>query len=105
MLDTEGTRPFYEPVHRTAIEAAGTAQAIGACHAREQFQVDFLCESAEGTIADIRRFMEGARLEVMRDEANHLTADVEAVNGVDVQPVEQRQGRFDAGLLMIQLSY
>ena len=41
------------------------------------------------------------RLQVVRDDAEDVPADVEAADGVDVQPVEQRRRRRDAGLFVI----
>jgi len=35
MLDAERARTFEEPVHRSAVEVAGTAETVGARHACE----------------------------------------------------------------------
>src|SRR5262245_47915376 len=104
MLDAERTRALQEPIHRTAVEVSRAAETVGARHTREEFQVHFLSEAPEGAIADMRCLPERSRLEMVRDETDHLRSNVEAVDTVDVQPVEQRYGRLDAGLLVIERS-
>src|SRR5262245_16615854 len=104
MFDAERTRSFEEPVHRTAVEVSRAAQTVGARHAREEFQIDFLGEAAECAVADISSLPKGSRLEMVRDETDDLPSNVEAVDAVDVQPVEQRHGRLNAGLLVIERS-
>src|SRR6185369_1868110 len=92
VLDAERTRALEEPIHRTAVEVSRAAETVGARHAREEFQVHFLSEAAEGAIADMGCFPKRSGLEMVRDEADHLSSHVEAVDAVDVQPVEQRYG-------------
>src|SRR4029453_3840081 len=41
---------------------------------------------------------------MVRDEADDLRSNVEAIDGVDVQPVEYRYGWLNAGLLVIERS-
>src|SRR5262245_1624734 len=41
---------------------------------------------------------------MVRNEADDLRSNIEAVDAVNVQPVEQRYRRFDARLLVIQRS-
>ena len=42
------------------------------------------------------RLVEHARLEVVRDDAEHLAPDVVPLQRMDVQPIEQRRGGRDA---------
>ncbi len=102
MLDAERTGALDEPVHRRAVERPRASEAIRARESREQLQVHLLRETTEGAVADVGRFVKHARLEVLRDQADHLLAHVEAVDGVDVEPIEQGIGRLDAGLLVIE---
>ncbi len=81
---------------------AGAPEAVGARETREQLQIHLLRETTERAVADVRRLVEHARLQMLGDEADDLPAHVEAVDGVDVQPIEQRLGRLDAGLLVIE---
>ena len=48
--------------------------------------------------------MKHARLEVIGNEPDDLSAHVEAVDTLHIQPIEKRQRRLDAGLLMINRS-
>ena len=102
MLDAERTRAIQKPVHCRAVERPRASETIRASESSEQLQVYLLRETTEGAIADVGRFVEHARLQVLRDEADDLPAHVEAVDRVDVQPIEQRLGRLDAGLLVIE---
>src|SRR5438105_14271455 len=102
MLDAKRPRAFDEPVHRRAVEAARTAETIRAREAREPLEVHFLREPPERTVGHVARLAKRAGLEVVRDQANDLCTDVEAVDGVDVQPIEQQERRRDARLLVIE---
>ena len=46
--------------------------------------------------------MEHAGLQVVRDQPGHLTPHVEAVDRVDVQPIQQTDRRFDARLFVVE---
>ena len=62
-------------------------------------------EAAEGAVADLVAHLEPrSRLEVLRGDAEHLPADVVAVERVDVEAIEKRAGRRDALLLVIERS-
>src|SRR5437868_4448469 len=98
MLDAKRPRTLDEPVHRRAVEVAQAAETIRAREPREQLEVDLLRQPAERTVGDVARLAKRAGLEMVRDETHDLRADVEAVDGVDVQPIEQRQRRLDARL-------
>ena len=87
MLDAERAGSRQEPVHCGAVECAGASETVGAREAREQFQVDLLRETAKRAVSDVGGFVEHAGLQVVRDEADHLTPHVEAVDRVDVQPI------------------
>jgi hypothetical protein len=63
-------------------------------------EVHFLRQAAERAVADDRRLVEHPGLEGLGDEAHHLPAHVEAVDGVDVQAVEDTPRWLDAGLLV-----
>ena len=52
-------------------------------------------------VADLKN---GQRLQVVRDDAEHLAADVVAADRVDVEPIEQPRRRRDARLLVIDRS-
>ena len=50
----------------------------------------------------LRRLVEHARLQMLGDQPDHLLADGEAIDRVDVQPIEQPQRRLDTRLLVVQ---
>src|SRR5256885_1774644 len=87
MLDAERARSLEEPVHRGAVEAAGAPPlAVRLRDAREQLEVHFVREPAERAVADfVAHLVPGTRLEVLRGDAEHLPADVVAVDRVDVE--------------------
>ena len=102
VLDAKLARALEKPVHRRAVEPAGPPEAVGLRDAREQLEVHFLRQAAERAIGYRRRRLpEHARLEMVRDDAQDLRADVVAVDRVDVQAIEDRGGRGDASLLVI----
>ena len=73
MLDAQRTRALEEPIHRGAVERAGAARAIGLREPRQQLEIDFLREAAEGAVADlVAHLVPHAGLQVMRDDAEHL---------------------------------
>src|SRR5215204_1982123 len=102
MLDAERAGAFDEPVHRRAVERSGPAAAIRASKSRQQLQVHLLGETTKGAVTDVLCLVKHAWLQMLSDEAEDLTTHVEAVDGVHVQPIEQRFGGFDAGLLVIE---
>ena len=79
MFDAECPRAFEKPVHRGAVERARASQAIGPRHPCQQFEVNFLRQSAKCTVADVARFLEHARFQVMCDKAQRLAAHVKAI--------------------------
>src|SRR3954447_20190844 len=103
MLDAERARALDKPVHRGAIEAAGPAPfAIGLRNAREQFQIHLVREAPERAVADfVTHLVPGTRLQMLRGDPEHLFAHVVAVDGVDVQPIEERRRRRHAKLLVV----
>jgi hypothetical protein len=63
--------------------------------------VNLLRQPPERTVADRRRRLEERhRPEVMPHEADDRAADVVTVDGVDVEPIEQRRGQRHAGLFV-----
>ena len=68
--------------------------------AREQFEIDLLREPPERAIADVAGLMPGAGLDMVCDDAEDVAADVDAVDGVQVQPIEERSGNWDTSLLV-----
>src|SRR5207249_7916115 len=97
MLDAKHACALEEPVHGGAVEVAGAAaKTVGLGESREQLQVDFLREPAECAIADfVADLVPHAGFQMLRDHAEHLAADVVPVDGVHVQPVEERRcGRY-----------
>src|SRR5688572_10528419 len=72
MLDAKRARAVEEPVHRRAVEIAGSAQTIGARQPCEQLEVHLLGKPPECAVADICRFVEHAGLEVIRNQADDL---------------------------------
>ena len=104
VLDAERAGAREEPVHRGAVERAGAPQTVSAGEPREQLQVHFLRQPPKCTVADVGSFMEHARLQMMRDESDHLLAHVEAIDRVHVQSIEQADRRRDASLLVIERS-
>ena len=102
VLDTERPRPFQEPVRRRAVEVAGPPQAVGPREPGEQLEVHLPREPPERAVADLGRGAPHPRLQVVRDQAEHLAPHVVAVDGADVQPVEERGGGGHAHLLVVQ---
>ena len=97
MLDAEGARALEKPVHRRAVEGAGAAEAIGPGHAREQLHVHFLREPPERAVGElVAHLVEGAGLQMVRSDGEHLRAHVEAVERLHVQPIEDLRRRLDA---------
>src|SRR5688572_13681761 len=88
VLDSEVACSSEEPVHRRTVEIAGAAPAVGPCEPCEQLEVNLLCEAAERAIAHLFSLAEHAWFQVVRDESHDLRADVEPVDGVNVEPVE-----------------
>src|SRR5262245_15722510 len=99
MLDAKRSPALDGPVHRRAVERSCSSFAVRTRETREQLQVHLLRETTEGAVADVRRLVKHARFEMLRDQADHLLAHVEAVDGMDVQSFKQRLGRLDASLL------
>ena len=72
---------------------------------RQQLEVDFLRQPPERAVAHRRRRLEeGQRLQMVRDDAEHLAADVVAAERMHVEPIEQPRGRRDARLFVIHRS-
>ena len=92
VLDAERARALEEPVHRRAVERAGPRPwQSDFASTRQQLEVDLLREPPERAVADlVAHLVPHARLQVVRDDAEHLRAHVVAVDRVDVEPVEQR---------------
>ena len=103
MFDAEAARAFQEPVHRRAVEVAGPSLAVSLREAGEQLQIHLAREPAEGAVADaVARGVPHARLEVVRDQAEHLVPGVVAVQRMDVEPVEKGRGGRHAHFLVVQ---
>ena len=97
VLDAELARALDEPVHRRTVEAAAASFAVGPRDPRQQLEVHLLREPPERAVADRRlRLAEHARLQVVRDDAEHLAAHVVPLQRMDVQPIEQRRRRRHA---------
>ena len=74
-------------------------------HASEQFEINFLCKPPERSIADRRhRLEERQRLQVMSDDAEHMVANVETVDGLHVESIEYAGCGRDPCLLVIDRS-
>src|SRR5207248_510597 len=59
MLDAERPRALEKPVHGRAIELAGlAAETVRFRESREQLQIDFLREPAEGAVPDLVAHLE-----------------------------------------------
>ena len=102
VLDAQRPRPLEEPVHRRAVETAVASPAVGLREPGEQLQVHLPRQPPEGAVAHLRRGPPHARLQVVRHQPEHLGPDVVAVEGMDVQPVEERRGGRHALLLVVQ---
>src|SRR4051812_2666757 len=104
MLNAERAGAFEEPVHRRAVERARPPPlAIGFRHARQQFEIHLVREAPKRAVADFVAHLEpGSRLEVLRRDPEYLPANVVAFEGVDVEAIEQRGGRRDTLLLVIE---
>src|SRR5262245_35171319 len=103
MLGPERAGALEKPVHRIAVEDAGrAAEAVCLCQPCEQLQIDFLRQPPECSVPNLVADLEPhPRLEMLRNEPEHLPPDVEAVNRVDVEPIQETGGRLDALLLVI----
>src|SRR5262245_29443992 len=106
LLDAERSRALEEPIHRRAVELARPAAfAVGLRDARQELEIDLLREPAECAVTDfITHLVPGSRLEMLRGDPQHLSADVVSVDGVDVQSIEQRGRRRHPELLVIHRS-
>ena len=102
MLDAESASSRQEPVHGGAVETSGAPQAVGTGHSRQELEVDLLCEPSKCAVADVLCLVQHSRFQVVGHQSNHLLAHVEAVDGVNVQAIEQAQRRRDAGLFVIE---
>ena len=66
-----------KPVHRRAVEVTGSPEAIGFRETREQLEIGFLCETTERAVSELLPFpVEHSGLQMVRDEAEHLAANV-----------------------------
>ncbi len=95
-----------KPIHGVAVEAArGAAETVGFRQPREQFEVHFLSETPERAVADLLADLEPhSRLQVLGDQAEHLRANVVAVDRLDAKAVQKRCRRRHPLLLVIHRS-
>ncbi len=101
VLDAERAGALEKPVHRRAIEHAGAPVAVGAREADEQLEVDAQRQPPERAVGHgLAPLVKRARPQVLGDEPEHLRADVEAIERVDVEAIENPRRRLDAGRLV-----
>src|SRR5207302_1840872 len=74
MLDAERSRAVEKPVHRGAIETAGTPpKAVGLRQPRQQLEIHLLREPPERAVADLAaHLVPGARFQVLGHKSHHL---------------------------------
>ncbi len=103
VLHAQLARALDEPVHRGTVEAAATPVAIRPRQPREQLQVHLQGEPAERAVPDRGLGLaEHARLQVIRDDPEHFAAHIVPLERMDGQAIQQRRGRPDACLFVIE---
>src|SRR5262245_65467341 len=102
MFDAKTASAGHEPIHRGTVEGARSTEAVGARQTRQQLQVDLLCKPAKGAIADVCRFVEHSRLQVMCHESHDVTPHIEAVDRMHVQSIKQADSGRNACLFVIE---
>ena len=94
--------PLDEPVDPRAIKRAGAAVTVGPRKARQQFEIDLLGKTTERAVGDgVPRLGEGDRTQVLGDQADYLSADVESVERVDVEAIQDPRRRLHPHGFMI----
>src|SRR5215471_8686439 len=106
VLHAQRASAIEKPIHRRAIERPRAApETVSLRETRQQLEIDFLGETTEGAVAYLVACLEPhARLQMLRDQANHLLPNVVAVYRVDVESIEKRERWPDALLLVIHRS-
>src|SRR4029079_6068397 len=80
VLDAKVPCALEEPLHRGAIEGAAAAAAVRPPDQHQQLHVHLRRQAPERAVADIfADLVPGAWLQMLRDDAEDLTADVDAV--------------------------
>ena len=97
VLHAELARALEKPLDPRTVEVAGAALTVGGRDRASSSRSTFTCEPPERPVARRRcRLGEGQRLQVVGHDAEHLAADVEAVEGVDVEAIEEPRRRRHA---------
>jgi len=102
LLDAEGAHLPDEPLLGLGREVSRASQAVGPRDEVEQLRLQPARQAPEGAVADVLPVLEPvARRQVVGDQLDHLGAQVEAAEGVQVEAIEQGKGRRDPRLLVV----
>src|SRR4029453_2802635 len=92
MLDAKRARSLEKPVHRRAIELARvSAEAVRFRQPCEKLEINLLRQAAERPVPNFVAYLvPGSRLQMMGDEAEHLSPHVVAVDRMHVDPIQKQ---------------